>query len=68
MKDALCRKCGEELDAEINANLIYFAWLKLMNYVEHELLEGEITQDSFDDLTNSLMLIKPYLNTGASPD
>ena len=40
--------------------IIYNDWLKLMNYFEHELSEGEITDESYEQLVDALMSLKPW--------
>ena len=36
-------------------------WLKLMNYFEHELTEGEITDKTYEVMTDALMTFKPWI-------
>lgn len=36
-------------------------WLKLMNYFEHELTEEEITNATYETMTDALMSLRPEL-------
>ncbi len=36
-------------------------WLKLMAYFDHELTEGEITQDTYHVMTECLGTFKPWI-------
>ncbi len=51
-----CDKCQKEICVTIGDN---YEWLKLMNYFEHELNEGEITNATWESMTNALMIFKP---------
>jgi hypothetical protein len=43
-----------------STNFVHDDWLKLMFYFEHELTEGEITQETFNQMTNALMTFKQF--------
>lgn len=53
-----CSKCQEQL-AQIIPDLTSTDWLKLMHYFEHELVEGEITQATWDSMTDALSSLRP---------
>jgi len=54
-----CEKCQKEISKIIGDNWECAEWLKLMNYFEHELTEGEITNATYESMTNALMTFKP---------
>ena len=54
-----CEKCWEELE-RYAPDLIYGNWLKLLYYLEHERLEDEISEASYNELCNALMSLKPH--------
>ena len=51
-----CSQCGEP----IIKGTVLIHWLKLMHYFEHELLEGEITNDTYEAMTEALMTFKAW--------
>ncbi|MCJ7828683.1 MAG: hypothetical protein MUP81_02950 [Dehalococcoidia bacterium] len=53
-----CDKCQKSL-AEILPQKPSQDWLKLLYYFEHELLENEITNATYDEMTSCLMSLKP---------
>ena len=55
-----CEKCQKEISKIIGANWEESEWLKLMNYFEHELTEGEITNATYESMANSVMTFKPH--------
>ena len=55
-----CVTCWKELGDSM-PDMVYNSWLKLMDYIWHELLEGEITEATYEDLSNALMAMKAYL-------
>lgn len=38
---------------------VYRDWLRLYYYLEHQLYEGEITEATFQSLSEALMALKP---------
>jgi len=54
-----CDQCQKEISNLIGKNWAMTEWMKLMNYFEHELTEGEITNATYESLTNSLMSLRP---------
>ena len=42
-------------------DVVFNEWLKLYHYFEHELLEGEITNETYEAMSDALMAIKSYL-------
>jgi hypothetical protein len=42
-------------------------WSALMFYFEHEFSEGEITEATFNAMTNRLMSFKKFAMSGAQP-
>jgi len=53
-----CSKCQKEIEHLIGDFGLY-SWLKLMNYFEHARCEGDITDITYDEMTNALMSFKP---------
>lgn len=53
-----CDKCNEEIHELIPA-IKRTRWLKLHNYFQHEFNEGEITEATYHDLTDTLNSLKP---------
>ena len=41
--------------------LKYYSWLKVMHYLEVELTQGDITNATYDTLSNALLDLKPKL-------
>ena len=55
----MCGTCGKEKPEDIYDDITWMDWLRLMNYFLHELLEEEITNDTYEDMTSALMTLKP---------
>lgn len=53
-----CENCQKEINNLIG-NGDWNAWLKLMDYFEHELTEGEITNATYESMTDALMSFRP---------
>ena len=51
------------MDTDVE-ELVRNKWLKLMFYFEHELSKGEISQATYEDISECLMVIKNYLPQG----
>ncbi len=54
-----CDTCSKELEISIG-DVAYNDWLKVMHYLEHELLEGEITENTHNSLVSAMMSVKPW--------
>ena len=54
-----CKNCNEQ----VLGSTAVRDWHKLINYLTHELTEGEITAATFDDLANTLMSLRPEEDT-----
>jgi len=52
-----CANCWRQI--ETMPDVIYNQWLKLVFYFDHEYSEGEISQETYEDMVDSLMAIKP---------
>ena len=55
-----CETCHKDINLKF-PDIKYNDWLKLMHYFEHEVLEGEITELTFNEMTDALMSVKPWL-------
>ncbi len=53
-----CSNCHRKLHKDF-PDLQFNDWLKLMFYFEHELAENEITQNTYEQMVDALMSIKP---------
>ena len=53
-----CDKCQKEMESVIEG-LKSKDWHKIMNYFEHELTEGEITDKTWESMTDALCSLKP---------
>ena len=53
-----CSKCQEQLE-NIISDIRLTDWLKLMVYFEHELTEGEITEATYNCMTDCLTSLEP---------
>ncbi len=53
-----CDRCQNHLE-KIMPNIKNNDWLKLYHYFEHELNEGEITNETWATMTDSLVSLKP---------
>lgn len=53
-----CANCKQELNKNLG-DIAYMDWLKLMNYFSHELEENEITEATYNSMTDALMTFKP---------
>jgi hypothetical protein len=65
-KNVRCRLCGERLDKECKADTVFQDWLRMEFYLEHQLSEGEITVETFNELSNALQSVKPYSIEGST--
>ena len=54
-------RCSECKKSILDDDMIWNDWLALMNYFEHEFEEGEITQATFEHMTDRLVTLKPAL-------
>ena len=54
-----CERCQKEINT-LMGDGDWNDWLKLMNYFEHELTEGEITEVTYEKMTQALMTFKPW--------
>ena len=55
-----CEDCGKRIK-DIIPDINVLSWQKLMNYFEHELDEGEITNKTYESMTDSLMFLRPEI-------
>lgn len=55
-----CQQCQKELNEEF-PDLHWNSLLKLMHYFEHELSEEEITPKTYEEMTDCLMTLKPWV-------
>ena len=53
-----CANCQEAIE-NIFPEMRFNDWLKLMNYFEHELAEGEITNATYEIMTGALLSLRP---------
>jgi len=53
-----CDKCEQEYKL-LFPDMGYYNWLKVLNYLEIELTQGDITQATHDVLIDALMYLKP---------
>jgi hypothetical protein len=53
-----CTKCQEQIE-QIIPEIKMQDWLKLSNYFEHELTEGEITDKTWESMTDALSSLRP---------
>ena len=53
-----CPKCQKQLE-RIIPDIKRTDWLKLMDYLDHELTEGEITQATWESMTDALSSLRP---------
>ena len=53
-----CSTCWEKISLDF-PDVQYNDWLKLMHYFLHERLEDEITEETYEDMVNALMAVKP---------
>ncbi len=51
-----CSKCQEDIIDDTK----YQKWLKLYNFIDHLRLENEITVESYEDLTDALLVFKNF--------
>ncbi len=56
-----CSECAKKLDLSFDGDLSWNSWLKLSNYFEIELTQGDITQQTYETMIDALMYIKSYL-------
>ena len=57
MSNIRCSECHKEIKGTVDI-CAYQRWLKVMNYIEMEYLQGEITVQAYEELTNCLMSFK----------
>ena len=55
-----CEDCWGEVGSNF-PDVVYNEWLKLMHYFELEYTEGEVTEETYETMMNSLMALKPYI-------
>ena len=53
-----CSKCQKAME-EVLWDGARGDWLKLMHYFEHELAEGEITNETYEVMTDALCRFRP---------
>jgi len=53
-----CDKCQHEFKLMF-PDMGYYNWLKVANYLEVELTQGDITQATYDVLMDALLYLKP---------
>ena len=53
-----CSNCQKSLYEECGLDP-FDDWLKVMHYLEIELMQGDMTEQAYDTLTNSMMTIRP---------
>ena len=52
-----CSECHKKMPDVVDM-LAYQYWIKVMNYIEMEYLQGDITLEAHDELTNCLYSLK----------
>jgi len=57
-----CDTCWRDIERDF-PDIVYNEWLKLMHYFEHEYSEEEITEQTYNSMTNALMALKPKEST-----
>jgi hypothetical protein len=50
-----CQECNQEIKSQVSYN----EWLKVMHYIEIELLQGDITQQTYEALESAMLYLKP---------
>lgn len=53
-----CSKCQEQM-GQILPDIQMIYWLKLAHYFDHELSEGEITNTTWESMTDALSSLRP---------
>ena len=53
-----CSRCQKDLCKELGLDPFH-DWLMVMHYLEIELTQGEITNATYETLTNAMMTIRP---------
>ena len=57
-----CDKCWHEITRNADGfdkETIFNNWLRLVYYFDHELAEGEITEDTHNQMIDCLVSVKP---------
>ena len=57
MSNTICPECQEEVRDTVDM-CAYQRWLKVMNYIEMEYLQGDITLPAYEELADCLMSFK----------
>lgn len=54
-----CNDCQKRIEGVLGGGCKETYWHKLFFYFEHELHEGEITEVTFNDMTDALCYLRP---------
>ena len=55
----ICSKCHQDVMEILGIGVEWDDWLKVMHYLELEVNQGDITNETYESLTNAMLSLKP---------